>query len=64
MGLKRRPGIRAVPILIPIALCGLIPASVLRNLPLVGTLQDLLDQVFTKLIVTQAFGTDEKRRTK
>jgi len=63
MGLKRRAGTR-VPYDFPIALFALIPATDLRDIPLVGTLQDVLDQLFTKIVVTQAFGTDEKRRTK
>jgi len=46
----RRPGTRVVTILIPLALLGSIPAGMLRSLPLVGTVQDLLDCLFTEVV--------------
>ena len=61
MALKRRPATRVVRILIPIALFSLIPATAVRRLPYCETLQDLLDQLFTRL-VTRGIDLYEKRK--
>ena len=61
MGLKRRSGTRVVTILLPIALLGAIPATALQSLPFTGTIQDVLDQLFTE-IVKHGISAYEKRR--
>ena len=63
MGLKRRSGTRVVPILLPIALLGMIPATALQKLPFMGTVQDVFDQLFTE-IVKHGITAYEKRRMK
>jgi len=63
MGLKRRSGTRVVTILLPIALLGMIPATALQKLPFMGTVQDMLDQLFTE-IVKHGINVYEKRRVR
>jgi len=60
MGLKRRSATRVVPVRVKL---GKVPATALRNLPLTGTIQDVLDHLFTQ-IVKDSIRTDEKRRTR
>jgi len=63
MGSKRRSGTRVVTVLLPLTLLGMAPATALRNLPFMGTVQDMLDCLFTEA-VKHGIRIYEKRRAK